>query len=56
MSDSTINPFDIPALTGRFEPIKPRIIVLVSWIAPNGDYYLEPEQIIQNIIETGSWK
>lgn len=30
--------------------------MLVSWIAPNGDYYLEPKGVIDQIIASGSWR
>ena len=29
---------------------------LVSWIAPNGDYYLETRENIMEMISTGSWR
>ena len=30
--------------------------MLISWIAPNGDYYLEPKGVIDEIIAAGSWR
>lgn len=29
---------------------------LVMWIAPNGDFYIEPRSVMIEIIETSSWR
>lgn len=41
---------------GLIEKAESETSSLVSWVAPNGDTFIETRKVIDDIIATGSWR
>jgi len=56
MTKQSVRARDLIEIADAQNEIARRELELVSWVSPLGDYYIEPRSVIQQIIESQSWR